>query len=261
MFLSFHQTSLLRKYVNEESDFGHKYFATMTWSKQEQERMREAVKLKHPEWTEIQIIQDLQNWRERQTLSFLRMVSRKSKVHFSVLLSWEICDLATNPHAHAIVMAEKPIKRSLWNGEWRHGLQKWMETYNPTIRKTENGVVGYVMGWGNRHQFPPKHRAKSGTYVFCPKTKRSCKNGNCPHHNHFQEQLRHVVELSDEEEKQMEREWIARGSWDLVEWNDKNNIRNKQSESKTMTSQDRRPYPQKGLIGHPSVYTDDEGGR
>lgn len=246
MFLSFHQTRLLRKYVNDETEYSYKYFATMTWSKQRQEQMRAKVVEAHPDWNENQIYRELQDWREKQTLSFLRFVARKQRTHFSVLLSFELHE---NPHAHVIVMSHKPIKRKLWNKEWRHGLQKWFEDYNPFIGRTENGVIGYVMGWGNRYSFPPKHRTKQGTYVFCPVRSSQCKNGNCQHSTHFEAKLHHVVNLSIQEERQMEQEWIEAGAWDLQEWKTKQDIRDQQSCVKSTTNRSTVDRSEKGLVG------------
>jgi hypothetical protein len=246
MFLSFHQTKLLRTYVNEEEDFPYKYFATMTWSQMEQDRMKAKVISDHPDWNENQVFRSLQEWRENQTLIFLRFVARKQNVHFSVLLSFE---LSENPHAHVIVMSHKKIKRKLWNKDWRHGIQRWFEDYNEHIRKTENGVVGYVMGWGNRYSFPPKHRNKGNTRVFCPLTSRRCKNGNCQHQDHFQQQLHHVINLSDEEEAERDEQWKRAGAWDLQEWNDQQRIRTSQSSVKPKTSQSTDEPGEKRLIG------------
>jgi hypothetical protein len=255
MFLSFHQTKLLRKYVNEETEYSHKYFATMTWSKEEQARMDAIIVSEDGILVQAERTMALLKWRENQCLSFLRHVARKQNIHFSVLLSFE---LAENPHAHAIVMSHQKIDCRLWNKEWRHGAEREIKQYNPTMGKTENGVVGYVMGTGNRYSFPPKHRAKGNTRVFCPMKKRRCKNGNCLHKHHFQQQLHHVIHLSDQEEAQMEQEWIAAGAWDLQQWNNKEHIRKSQSSVKPKTSQNPEQPGEKRLIGRGLHYSDYE---
>lgn len=221
MFLTFHQTKLLREYVNAEQDFGYKYFSTMTWSKEEQNRMRAKVILDNPDWDENEVIRELQKWRENQLNRFCFSVARKQNVHFFALISFE---LAANPHSHLIVMAEKKIDGLAWKREWRHGEQRDFRPYNPFLQHTENGCVGYVMGWGNRHQFPPKHRARMNTRVFCPKNRRRCRKGKCEHKDYFQHEMYHVSNLSREEEKQMEKAWIAAGDWRLGQWKEKQKI-------------------------------------
>jgi hypothetical protein len=216
MFLTFHQTSMLRRFINEEQDFPYKYFATDTWSKETLSAMRAKVMKRLPaERDENVIIRELQQWRENQANRRLASVSRKTNVHISALISFE---LAENPHVHYLLMTDKPIPRSIWKKEWRHGEMKDFQVYNPSLRKTENGVVGYVMGWGNNGYYPPKHRARMNTKVFCPKKRRCCRNGNCPHKEHFQWQLNRVLDVSREEEAQMQKDWIEAGDWRLREW-------------------------------------------
>jgi hypothetical protein len=215
---------MLRHFINTEEEFPYKYFATDTWSKDALSAMRTSVMERLPnERDENVIVRELQKWRENQANKRIQWVASKTKTHISALISFE---LAENPHAHYILMSEHPIPKRVWKASWRHGEMKDFQPYNPSLRKTENGVVGYVMGWGNNGYYPPKHRARMNTRVFCPKRRRCCRNGNCPHKEHFQCQLRQVINLSREEEAQMQKDWIEAGDWRLREWREE--IRNKE---------------------------------
>ena len=174
LYFNDRQCREIKHKIDNDVDYGFKYFLTLTWSPRVLVSMRTKVIRKQPDIDDASLDVELMDWRIKQSRWFFINLAKKTNSHLHPYIA--IAPPEEHEHLHTILLSTDKILRKYPRQLWEHGRQVDFKEYDPDYGMRNHGdenrnAVRYTFS---------KHIPIPNDYgPVCPAKSRSCRRGDC----------------------------------------------------------------------------------
>jgi hypothetical protein len=176
MYFNDRQCVLLKEKIDNDTDYGFKYFLTLTWGPRRLVEMRNSIIKRDPEISDDEVDAEMLAWRIKQTRWFFIKLAQKAKSRPHLHPYWALAPDHEHEHIHSLLLSTGKILRREPRLLWEWGDQVDFKEYDPDYGMRHFGDDGRN---AVRYIFSKHIAIPNDLGPVCPGKRRSCRSGDC----------------------------------------------------------------------------------